>query len=427
MIDNIMNTVLRKMMNKHVNFKQSSAITIPRYKEGSKLMLYVHIPFCQVLCTYCSFNRYKFQADSVQKYFKSLKQELKMYADLGYKFESMYIGGGTPTVDMDALEDIVGTVQELYPVKEISMETNPNHITDPYITRLQKMKVNRLSVGVESFDNKILKEMGRYEKYGSAEQIKEVVKNAVGKFDTLNLDLIFNMPSQDRASLEGDLNAIEEIMPEQVTFYPLMVSNNTTQLIEKNIGKVDYGKEKEFYFAILNRMRKINFTGSTAWCFSRNNSMVDEYIIEYDDYIGTGSGAFGYLNGINYANTFDLDEYSAAISQGRLPVFAAKNMSYFEQTKYYMMMNMFGLEMNAGRYKEKFGKDMFKALLPEITFLRSIGAVKVNEDSLTLTDKGMYYMIMVMREFFIGVNNLRDFCRPSFEELGINTDKIANL
>lgn len=424
MIEKLFNTVGRKMMNKHIQFRESDNIIIPPYKKDSKLLLYVHIPFCQVLCTYCSFNRYKFQANEAKQYYTSLKKELKMYADLGYKFESMYIGGGTPTIDMDALEEIVGTVQNLYPVKEISMETNPNHITDEYITRLQKMKVNRLSVGVESFDNKILKEMGRYEKYGSAEQIKEQVKNVVGKFDTLNLDLIFNMPNQDRASLEGDLDALEEIKPEQVTFYPLMSSSSTTHLVEKNIGKVDYNKEKEFYFQILKRIRK-EFTPATAWCFSRNSTMVDEYIVEYDDYVGAGSGAFGFLNGLNYANTFNLEEYTHMINQGRLPVFASKQMNNFEQNMYFMMMHLFGLEMKAENYKQKFGKDMFKSLMAELAVLKSIGAVNVNGDSVTLTDKGMYYMVMVMREFFIGVNNLRDFCRPSFEELGINTECCA--
>ncbi|MCL4419117.1 coproporphyrinogen III oxidase family protein [Patescibacteria group bacterium] len=413
-------------MNKHIKFKESGSIVIPPYQKDAKLLLYVHIPFCQVLCTYCSFNRYKFQEDMAKQYFVSLKKELKMYADLGYKFESMYIGGGTPTIDMDALEDVVGTVQELYPVKEISIETNPNHITDPYIDRLKRIIMRLMLAKVESFDNKILKDMGRYEKYGSGEYIKELVKNAVGKFDTLNVDIIFNMPNQDRASLERDLDAIEEIMPEQVTFYPLMVSNNTTQMIEQNIGKVDYVKEREFYFAILDRIRK-EFTGSTAWCFSRNSSMVDEYIVEYDDYIGAGSGAFGYINGLNYANTFNLEEYNAMISRGQLPVFAAKELSNFEQSKYFMMMNLFGLEMKSSKFKAKFGKEMFKSLLPEIAFLSSIGAVKVKGDSVVLTDKGMYYMIMVMREFFIGINNLRDFCRPSFEDLGICEGKSVNF
>ena len=427
MMENLMTSVVRKMMDKHIKFKETGPIIIPPYDGKSKLMLYVHVPFCQVLCTYCSFNRYTFKDEVAKTYYKSLIKELKMYADLGYKFESLYIGGGTPTINMDALDEIVGTVNELYPVKEISMETNPNHITQPYLDRLKKLKVNRLSVGVETFDNKVLKDMGRYEKYGSGEEVQEILKNAIGQFDTLNFDIIFNMPTQDRASLENDLDIIDRLKPEQVTFYPLMVSNNTTKLIEKNMGKVDYAKEKEFYYLILDRMKE-NYTGSTAWCFSRNSNMVDEYIIEYDDYIGAGSGSFGYINGINYANTFSLEDYTNAINKGKFPIFAAKNLTPFEQKEYYMMMHLFGLEMNAKHFKAKFGEDMHKKLMIELSVLKSMGAVESKGDNVTLTNKGMYYMIMVMREFFIGVNNLRDYCRPNInDDCDVCPPKTAQL
>ncbi len=412
LIESFLNKFYRTKMRAVMEFDDVTNVSIPEKKSNDKddYLLYIHIPFCESLCPYCSFHRFVLDKELARKYFKALRKELQMYKDLKYDFKGLYIGGGTPTIMMDELLETLSFTKKLFSIKEISVETNPNHVTEENIKLLKKAGVNRLSVGVQSFDDEILKQIGRYEKYGSGKEIIDRLKKAIGQFDTLNIDLIFNMPTQSKESLNRDLDIIDETLAEQVTFYPLMSSTNVEKSIKSTLGNVDYKQEKSFYFTILNRMRK-NYTGSTAWCFSRGSSMIDEYVIIYNKYVGVGSGAFGYFNDSIYANTFSLNEYIDKINNNELPIASVKTFTEKENMHYFLLMKLFGLSMSKESFKEKFGIKLYSALRKEMAFLKLIGAIKESKGIVELTDIGRYYWVMGMREFFIAVDNLRDKCR----------------
>jgi len=411
-VEPILNRFYRKKMRAAIAFDQTGSFDVPvrSEKDLDDYLLYVHIPFCETLCPYCSFHRYAYEKNIADRYFDALQKELKMYKAFGYDFSGMYIGGGTPTIAIDRLIETIGLAKNIFSIREISVETNPNHLTDDKMDLLSGAGINRLSVGVQSFDDNILKHIGRYEKYGSGEEIKEKVRNAVGRFDTLNVDLIFNIPLQTEALLKKDLDIVEALLPEQVTFYPLMAASSVETALKKSVGRVDYKKEKAFYFIILDRMRG-EYTGSTAWCFSRKKSMIDEYIIAYDKYAGAGSGAFGYFNDSIYSNSFSIDEYIGRIGQGKFPVAGMKKFSKAESMHYYFLMKLFGLSMDKSAFEKKFGLSLEKAMPLEKIMLKLSSSVKETEKTISLTEKGMYYWIMAMREFFIATDNLRDHCR----------------
>ena len=136
-------------------------------------LLYLHIPFCEKLCPYCSFNRFVFEENLCRDYFRALRKELLLYRDLGYDFGGIYVGGGTPTVLIDELTETIALARASFHIRELSVETNPNHLTEDRLTALQRAGVNRLSVGVQSFDDGLLKKMDRYDKYGSGAEIAE--------------------------------------------------------------------------------------------------------------------------------------------------------------------------------------------------------------------------------------------------------------
>lgn len=411
-VEPLLNRYYRMQMRKAIAFDHTGRFDVPVKAEQDRddYLLYVHIPFCETLCPYCSFHRYEYRPDVADRYFEALQKELNMYKAHGYDFKGMYIGGGTPTLPLDRLIETIALAKDLFGIREISVETNPNHLVDEKLDRLFRAGVHRLSVGVQSFDDHILKHIGRYQKYGSGEMIREKIKNARGRFDTLNVDLIFNIPLQTEALLEKDLDIIGELLPEQVTWYPLMAAASVENALKKSVGRVDYRKEKKFYFTILNRMKQA-YTGSTAWCFSRKKSMIDEYIIAYDKYAGVGSGAFGYFNDSIYSNSFSIDEYISRIQQGKFPVAGMKRFSPQEQMHYYFLMKLFGLKMDKPAFAKRFGKSLEKAMPLERLLLKLSASVTETEKSLTLTDRGRYYWIMAMREFFIATDNLRDHCR----------------
>ncbi|MFC1993603.1 radical SAM protein [Chloroflexota bacterium] len=197
MLSNFLGFITRQESKKFLRLNQEiDEQTIQKSKGGigDEISLYIHIPFCRTLCPFCCFNRYLFKEDKARQYFKNLKKELSLYIQRGFKFSSFYFGGGTPTVLMDELLGFIDYLKENFEVKEISLETTPREVTKENIELLKAAGINRLSIGVQSFDNDILQATGRMTYTG--EEAKEKLLMAQGNFDTLNVDLIFNFPSQ---------------------------------------------------------------------------------------------------------------------------------------------------------------------------------------------------------------------------------------
>jgi coproporphyrinogen III oxidase-like Fe-S oxidoreductase len=423
LIENFITHYSRKKNSSYLQFSPSATLSIPPKKEDAPLLIYIHIPFCEELCPYCSFNRVVFKERLARAYFNALRKEITMYKELGYDFKALYVGGGTPTILIDELGQTLNLIKEIYNVTEISVETNPNYLTDINIEILKNIGVNRLSVGVQSFDDDLLKKIERYHKYGSGAEIAERLKSAQGNFDTLNVDMMFNFPTQTLTTLEKDLSTLIELGVDQITYYPLMVSSSTHDLISKRLGRVDYRREKVFYSKIT-QMLTPNYRTSTAWCFSRNKAMIDEYVINFDEYAGLGSGSFGYLGGSAYANTFDIDEYIKKVNEGILPLAAKRDFSLKERLRYDFLMKLFGLRLDLEQLSHKIGGNVYRYLWPEIFFFTITGGLKKKGNNLILTRKGQYYWVIMMREFFIGVNNFRDYCRKEIKLKSLTSKKI---
>lgn len=412
--------VLEPILNAYYRFKmktvlafaavERAAVPAPNAAAGANRLLYIHIPFCEALCPYCSFHRYVYDKPTADAYFDALRRELRMYQEAGYDFRSIYVGGGTPTLAAEQLAQTLALARELFGIREVSVETNPNHLVEEKFRVLRQAGVDRLSVGVQSFDDTILRQIGRLEKYGSGEQIKRRLREATGAFATLNVDMIFNYPTQNHDSLVRDMDVIEELLPDQVTFYPLMTAASVKQTLGQTLGGVDYRKEKRFYFTILDRLRPY-YTGSTAWCFSRRASLIDEYIISCDTYAGAGSGAFGYLDDRITANTFSLEEYRRKIAAGEFPIARVKKFTEKERIYYHFLIKLFGLTLDKDAFAARFGVTYGRALPLIAPALRLTGAVTEDAHTVALTDRGKYYWVMAMREFFKAVDTMRDECR----------------
>ena len=379
--------------------------------EDKQYMLYVHIPFCTQLCPYCSFNRFPYSPELAKPYFDALRTEMRMVADRGYRCTSMYVGGGTPTVMIDELCETIDVARELFDIREVSSETNPDHlipeIVDPLVDR-----VDRFSVGVQSFNDSLLRQMDRLDKYGSGTEIMERLRWAEGRFHSLNVDMIFNFPSQTKGMLDHDIAMLKECGSNQCTFYPLMASPVVRQSLKQSVGSVSYRREAQFYRMIGEHLTE-TFEHASAWTFSRKGGgMIDEYIVDYEEYVGVGSGAFSFVDGTLYVNTFSLAEYGERIASRRFGVVAQRDFSMKEQMRYRYMMGLFGLRLDKHAFEADFGVSVERGLPREHTFMRMVGAYATNTaEEITLTPRGRYLLVAMMREFFVGVNNIRDQAR----------------
>ncbi len=411
--ERILTTALRYTNRRVLRVSVGKDVALPPPRAGRPYMLYVHVPFCQRLCPYCSFNRFPFAEEAARAYFRSLREEMRRVADLGYPCSSVYVGGGTPTILVDELVETLDLARALFPVEEVSCETNPNHLIPEVVDPLTE-RVQRFSVGVQSFDDRLLRQMDRYDKYGSGREILERLQGVAGRFHSLNVDMIFNFPSQTLESLLRDAEMLRISGANQTTFYPLMTSPAVRRVLARKVGRVSYAREHRYYRALCEALDGA-FEPATAWTFSRRaGEMIDEYIVDYEEYVGVGSGAFSYLDGAIYVNTFSLREYGERVRTRGFSVSAFRRFPLREQMRYRFMMGLFGLRLDKQAFRERFGVGVDKGLRAEMAFFRAVGAFDRDDpECLTLTPKGRYLLVAMMREFFAGVNNFRDQARAA--------------
>jgi menaquinone C8-methyltransferase len=374
-------------------------------KLKTRTSLYVHIPFCRSLCPFCCFNRYLFKEDQARQYFVQLKKELSFYIERGFKFSDFYFGGGTPTILMDELIGFLEFARKNLDVKQLSLETTPREITSENIRLLKEAGINRLSIGIQSFDNEIVRAMGRVQ--STAEETVDRVMMAQGQFDTVNIDFVFNFPFQSYKQLEDDIRKFKELKIDQATFYPLMASPHKQDAMERKFNKVDTAREKTFYDIILREVYDAGYQASTAWCYSKGNRMIDEYIIDYDDYIGIGSGSVSIFNGNFFVNSFSLERYGRMVNNNQLPIIGWRKLSSRESMYYYLLTRLFGTQFDPAKFKERFNASIDSRLGMELLAMRALGLIE-GKNPVKVTRKGMYPVSVMMREFFTSLNTLRE-------------------
>jgi coproporphyrinogen III oxidase-like Fe-S oxidoreductase len=338
---------------------------------------------------------------------------MRFVADLGYDFASLYVGGGTPTIILDELAETIDLAKRLFPgIKEVSAETSPNHLTQELVDVLDG-RVQRLSCGVQSFDDRLLRQMDRYGKYGTGEEVFERLSSMAGKFPSFNVDMIFNFPSQTEDILVRDIERVKATGASQTTFYPLMASPLRRRELAETVGAIDFAREARYYSLICAELAP-EFEPASAWTFSRDpDMMVDEYIVDFPEYVGIGSGALSFLDGTIYGNTFSLSEYHRRISSGVMGV-VKKGHRYRRGAlmRYRFVTDLFGLRLDKRRFAADFGVPVEIGLPAEMTFMAAVGAFATNTPAeATLTEKGRYLLLAMMRETLATSNDARDQAR----------------
>jgi len=376
----------------------------------SALPLYAHIPFCKSLCPFCSFNRYPFNETKVRSYYTQLSKELELYAEKGYKFCSLSIGGGTPTVQMDELALFIDKAKSTLDIKDIDVESTPIEINDKLVETLRSCGVKRLSIGVQSFDDALLKELGRSGYKGS--EALEKIKIVSGKFDTVGIDLIFNFPAQNEDSFLKDIGLFKSCGADQATFYPIMPGPHKSTLIERKFKETisqnisGSKREKRFYDIIKSNLMADGYHPLSVWCFSKKQTDIDEYIVANPEYVGIGSGSITLLNNAVYVNSFSLKRYSKYVSDGSFPIIKYRMLNRREYYIYKLLISLFSM----GIAKPEKGSEESKVIGKEIRLLRLFGTIRSDGDMFRVTEKGMYNISVMMQEFLREINNLRETC-----------------
>ncbi|MBR8465450.1 coproporphyrinogen III oxidase family protein [Campylobacter sp. faydin G-140] len=403
------NTIQKSLYNEfNIKILEKDQRYIKTPKDGKKYMLYAHVPFCHTFCPYCSFHKYHYEQELAKAYFKNLREEMRQIKDAGFNFSSLYVGGGTTLINEPELEKTLRLAKDLFDIKDISAESDPNHISHESLARFDGL-IDRLSVGVQSFDDEILKRVGRYEKFGSATEVRKRLEKAIGMLPVISLDLIFNLPNQTKEQLINDINVSKDITPQQITLYPLMKSELTRENIARTLGISNVDNEREFYETIVSEFNKGGYYQSNSWAFSNQKSadMRDEYVGSNHEYVGIGSGAFSFLNGELVINAFNLLDYGRKIKANESAVIAKCSFKRKERLKYIFLTELFDGSVDVTKYNKNNNANIYKDLFVELNLLKLVNAIYEEQGKIKPTFFGRYICVVLMRDFYAGMDKVR--------------------
>lgn len=407
--------IIHKSMSSSVDVKYTNEKITHNFDRDRKYFLYIHIPFCHEFCTFCSFHKFKYNEKDCKEYFENLRLELQKVKDEGFDFETLYIGGGTPLIDEEELIKTIQLAKKLFSIKEVSCETTPNHIQANTLKKFVGL-IDRLSIGVQTFDNQILKKISRYDKYGSSEEIQEKISKIVGILPIISLDLIFNFPEQTKEMLIKDLQIAKKLNVEQIVTYPLMSSKLTNASTLEHFKILKDSNEFNLYNTI--REELSDYYANNAWGFSKSDTnFKDEYIVDNSEYIGVGSGAFTHLNNKLYVNAYNLKQYSELIKNHSNAITAKTNKFDFkEHIQYQFLVHLFGGEIDISKFNKLFNVSIEDVLRSEIFMLKMIKAIVIKNGMIYPTRFGNFITLIMMREFYVGMDKVRAKLRSSMNK-----------
>lgn len=364
--------------------------------------LYIHIPFCKSLCPYCPYHRIAYREDLVAPYVSALMVEADEYARrLGrVEVNSIYIGGGTPTLLLRELGKLLENLRRRFNVTgDVCIEVHPGHAPDAVLDELIAQGVGLVSLGVQSFNDRHLQAIGR--SYPSAVLRPAVERVLARPFKSVNVDLMFALPGQRVGDLLDDLQAATSTGVGQVTAYPLLTFPYTSVGEFRRLRRVrlpNVARRRGMYRAIHDHFAAEGYERVSVWGFKRDG--LPRYSsVTRDHYIGLGAGAGSCLPDGFHLNTFPVESYLAACEPGRLPV--ALRMEFTEAMSRWLWLYWRMYDTYVPRDGlTAFGAERAKAERL-LSTLRGLDMCTEEPDGYRLTQRGAFWVHLLQNHFVL--------------------------
>lgn len=301
--------------------------------------IYIHIPFCLNKCRYCDFLSFKSDNLNQDRYTEAVLKEIDLYELEGLR--TIYFGGGTPSLlSIDNLKKILSKF-DLNKIEEITLEVNPKTVTKDKLIKIKELGINRLSIGIQSFNNRLLELLGRKH---NIEEGKEVYNWAreVG-FENISLDLMFSLPTQTIEDLNYDLDEIFRLYPEHISIYSLIWEEGTdfyAKLLKGELKETDNEVEAKMYELIIERCKSRGYRHYeiSNFALEGKEAIHNSNYWRNKEYIGIGLGASGYYRGERYENYRDFHKYYESIGKKVKPISNFEIVSKIEEIESYKYM-----------------------------------------------------------------------------------------
>lgn len=367
---------------------------------------YVHIPFCTQICYYCDFSKVFIKNQPVDAYLEHLIQETRSY-EIG-KLRTLYIGGGTPTAlsaqQLAYLLTELPKVMDLSEVEEFTIEANPGDLDPDKIAVLKESQVNRVSLGVQTFDNKMLKKIGRSHQeqdiYDNIRHLKQA------GFDNISIDLIYALPGQTMDQVKENVAKAIDLDIPHMSLYSLILENHTVFMNRMRRGKLPLPKEEleaEMFEYIIEELEKAGFEHYEISNFSKPGFESRHNLVYWGnaEYYGLGAGASGYVDGIRYKNHGPIRHYLEAVEAGKARI-TEEHLTLEEKMEEELFL---GLRKKTGvskaRFEEKFGVSFDQRYGQVVAGLTEQGLLVPDDKQVRMTKRGLFLGDTVAEKFIL--------------------------
>ena len=397
--------------------------------------VYIHVPFCKQKCFYCDFPSYAGKERYEEAYVKALIQEIRTegakYVETWGQPATIYIGGGTPSVlPNELLEQLLFTIGEIMLPKapslrglspqatggvvgstgrtdslEYTMECNPGTIDDSKLRLLKRHGVNRLSFGVQTFHDALLRRIGRIH---TAEQARTAIRDArAAGFQSLSLDLIYGLPGETLAMLQSDIDEALALAPDRISIYGLQLEEGTAFWKQHEMGRLDLPDDattEAMYDLMTTALPAHGYERYEISNFAKPGFESRHNLGYWQDkpYLGLGAAAHSYLDGVRYENTKDIAAYIDAIEHGTLPRTQeepATRAIQMEEFAFLALRTATGIDKAA--FKRRFATPLSAVYADAIERMKAKGLIEETETHIRLTAQGMKYGNWVFEAFLL--------------------------
>ena len=338
--------------------------------------LYLHVPFCTHICPFCPYNKVRYETDLVRRYFTALGREADLYASAANApFGSVYIGGGTPTLCLDELADLLTRIDA---VGERAIEVLPNHMTEQHAEQLVEIGITHVSIGAQSFDSRVLRHLRRPNTVAMNRRALDV---AIGTFGCVDVDLMFDVGYQEPEVLLDDLRTCFEAGVDQVSTYPVMRFGYTP------FGKADHDRRAEHQAlrAATELAADHGFERRSVWTFNRIGGPVYSSITR-EFYLGLGAGSATYSGRTFDLNHFGIEAYIEPLERSVLPIARVARLGPLQSAAYYLFWQCYTGSIDLDRFRLLFGRQL--TLRTIVRALDAIGWIERQGGESRLTARG---------------------------------------
>lgn len=383
----------------------------PRVRPFPSNNVYVHLPFCQTLCPHCPYNKVKADANLITAYHSALLSEITEYTERAdvLPVRSLYFGGGTPSLTPEVVADVISRFRPfLCDDAEVAIEVYPTHATPEFLKELRNLGVNRISLGVESLDPKMLKRLGRC--YRTADALRAIELSKIGGFNLVDVNLIFGIPDQGVQEFLDGVTACIAAGADQISAYPLFTFDHTpagTGDHQDRYARADDVKRLRMQRGVSRIAQEAGLLRTSVWSYTRAG-LTPYTTVTRPHYIGFGAGAGSKMNGFALFNTFSVEAYIAASPYATALTY---RLSKGQKKADWLYWQLYNTRIDTAGYRASYGVPLEHDYGRLLRFMRMIRFLRKQGDIYELTETGVIWVHRLQSLFSLnGIDAMWSAC-----------------